>query len=227
MNQFANTLAEDWWNFDLPQNAKMISMTKFHGSLAASRWLRIFKEELAGPLSPSTWLEWIDALFEGRATSWAEHTPEVVRILVLDNIVVAIVEDKNTFIRLLIQEFPGDLRDVITVKKASAELSNLTQKEDEDLYIYYRRIEGLLKGIQGRDQVTNSGRDTVALSLAEQQLLKDTIMKFILGITNLDLQFRIVKYRANPTSSLYGMYKQAKSTLLVLQTQAQLQESRE
>ena len=52
-------------------------------------------------------------------------------------------------------------------------------------------------------------------------------MKFILGIRNLDLQFRVVEYRANPTPSLYGAYKQAESTLLVLQTQAQLQESRE
>ena len=49
-------------------------------------------------------------------------------------------------------------------------------------------------------------------------------MKFILGIKNLDLQFCIVKYKANPIPSLYGTYKQAKSILLVLQTQAQLQE---
>ena len=50
-------------------------------------------------------------------------------------------------------------------------------------------------------------------------------MKFILGIKNLNLQFRIVEYQANPTSSLYGAYKQVESTLLVFQTQVQLQES--
>lgn len=195
----------------------MISMTKFDGSFAASRWLPILKEELAGPLSPSTWLERADSRLEGRAASWAERTPEVVRILAVDNIAAATAEDKNTFIQLLIQEFPGDSRDVITDEKANAELSNLAQKEDEDLYTYYRRTEGLLKGIHGRDQVTKSGRDTVTLSPAEQQLLKDTIMEFILGIRNLDLQFRVVEYRANPTPSLYGAYKQAESTLLVLQ----------
>ena len=225
MSQSADTLAQDWWHFDVSRTAKMISMTKYDGSFAASRWLRILKEELTGQLIPGTWLERADARLEGRAASWAERTPEVVRILAVENIGAATVEDKNTFIQLLIQVFPGDSRDVIIDEKASAELSSLAQKEDEDLYTYYRRTESLLKGIHGRDQVTNSGRDTVTLSPAEQQLLKDTIMKFILGIRNLDLQFRVVEYRANPTPSLYGAYKQVESTLLVLQTQAQLQES--
>ncbi len=102
MSQSANILAEDWWNFDAIRTAKMISMTKFDGSFAASRWLHILKEELAGPLSPSTWLERADIWLEGRAASWAEYTPEVVRILVVDNIAAATVEDKNTFIQLLI-----------------------------------------------------------------------------------------------------------------------------
>lgn len=197
MGPSANTSgAHDWWHFDaLPtRTAKMVSMTKCDGSFAASRWLRILKEELTGQLSPSTWLERADARLESRAASWAERKPEVVRILAVDNIGAATVEDKNTFIQLLIQEFPGDSRNVITHEKASAELSNLAQKEDEDLYTYHRRTEGLLKGIHGRDQVTNSGRDTVTLSLAKQQLLKDTIMKLILGIRNLDLQFRVVEY---------------------------------
>ncbi len=145
----------------------------------------------------------------------------------MDNIAAATVEDKNTFIQLLIQEFPGDLRDIIIDEKASAELSNLVQKEDEDLYTYYHCTEGLLKSIHRRDQVTNSGRDTVALSPVKQQLLKDTIMKFILRIRNLDLQFCVVEYQANPIPSFYGAYKQAESTLFVLETQAQLQESRE
>ena len=52
-------------------------------------------------------------------------------------------------------------------------------------------------------------------------------MKFILGIWNLDLQFYIVEYRANPMASLYGTYKQAKSILFVLHSQAQLQETQE
>ncbi len=187
MSQSANTLAEDWWNFDAPRNAKMILMTKFDGSFAASRWLRILKEELASPLSPSTWLKRADVRLKSRAALWAERMLEVIRTLAIDNIAAATIEDKNTFIQLLIQQFPGNSRDVITDEKASAELSNLAQKEDKDLYTYYRRTEGLLKGIHGRDQVTNSSKDIVALSLAEQQLLKETIMKFILGIRNLDL----------------------------------------
>ncbi len=103
----------------------MISMTKFDRSFAASRWLRILKKELAGPLSPNTWLERADAGLEGRAASWAERRPEVVRILAVDNIAATTVEDKNTSIQLLIQEFPGDSCNVITDEKASAELSIL------------------------------------------------------------------------------------------------------
>ena len=156
MSRSANTTGtRDWWYFDalpvVPHTTRMVSMTKFDGSSAASRWLRVLKEELAGQLSPGTWLERADARLEGRAASWAERTPEVIRILADENLGTATVEDKNTFIQLLIQEFPGDSRDVITDEKASAELSSLAQKENEDLYTYYCRIEGLLKGIYGRD----------------------------------------------------------------------------
>ena len=65
------------------------------------------------------------------------------------NLGTAIIEDKNTFIYLLIQKFLGDFRDVIMDKKTSAELLSLTQKKDEDLYIYYYWTKGLLKGIYG------------------------------------------------------------------------------
>lgn len=162
-------------------------MTKFDGISAANRWLRILKEELSSPLSPGIWLERADARQEGRAASWAERTPKVIRILGTNNIDNGTIEDKDTFVQLLVQEFLGDSRDVITNGQASAELSSLSQREGEDLYTHYRRTEGLLKGIYGRDQVANKGRDTIALSPAEQKLLKDTIMKFILGIKNLNL----------------------------------------
>ena len=165
----------------------MISMTKYDGSFAASRWLCILKEKLIGQLSPGTWLEQADTWHEGCAASWAERTSEVVRILVVDNIAAMTVEDKNSFIQLLIQEFPDDSCNVITDEKVSAKLSNLPWKKDENLYTYYQHTETLLKRIHGRDQVTNSGRVIVTLSPVKQQLLKDTIMKFIPGIRNLDL----------------------------------------
>ena len=143
----------------------------------------------------------------------------------VDNIAVATVKDKNTFIQLLIQEFPSDSRNVITDEKTSAELLNLVQKKDKNLYTYYRYTKSLLKGIHRQNQVINSGRNIVILSHAEQQHFKDTIMKFILRIRNLNLQFRVVEYRANPTPSFYNAYKQTDSTLLILQTQAHLHES--
>lgn len=93
--------------------------------------------------------------------------PEIVWILAIDNITVATVEDKNIFIQLLMQKYLDDSYNEITNEKASAELWNLTQKEDKDLYIYYYCIESLLKRIHERDQITNSGKDIVMLSLAK------------------------------------------------------------
>ena len=113
----------------------------------------------------------------------------------------------------------------MTNDQTSVELANLAQKKDEDLYTYYCWTERLLKEIHGQDQVTNNGREAVTFSLPEQQLLKDTIMKFILDFKNFDLQFYIVEYRTNPTLSLYGAYKFAKFALAILHIQAQMQDN--
>lgn len=110
----------------------------------------------------------------------------------------------------------------MTDDRISAELASLVQEEYEDLYTYYRQTEKLWKEIYRRDQVTNHGRKTVILSLPEQQLLEDTIMKFILGFKNFDLQFCVVEYRINPTPSLHRAYKFAESALAILHIQAQM-----
>lgn len=84
------------------------------------------------------------------------------------------IEDKNTFIQLLLQQFPGSLRDAITAKQASTVLLSLSQKEDEDLHFYYYCTEGLFKAMHGKDQVTNNGADTIIFNLAKEQFLKET-----------------------------------------------------
>ena len=60
---------------------------------------------------------------------------------------IEIVQDKNFFIQLLIQEFPGNFCDMIMDKKASAELSSLAQNKDKNLYTYHGKIKDLLKNI--------------------------------------------------------------------------------
>lgn len=87
-------------------------------------------------------------------------------------------------------------------KRASAELSNLAQKKDEDLYIYYCQTEDLLKKIHRQDRVTNNGRNIVTFSPFEEQLFNDNIIKFILGFKEFNLQFRVVKYCTNLIASL-------------------------
>lgn len=72
-----------------------------------------------------TWLEQTGAHLEGRTSSWAEYTLEVIRIFV-DNIIAnVIVEDKNIFIQLLTHELLGESCDIIINKKTSAELLSL------------------------------------------------------------------------------------------------------
>lgn len=92
---------------------------------------------------------------------------KVVGIFIVENIGAATVENKNTFRYLLIQEFPSNSYNKITDEKKSMELSNLAQKEDENLYIYYQHSKNILNGIHRRDQITNSGRDTITLNSAK------------------------------------------------------------
>lgn len=71
-------------------------------------------------------MEQVDARLEGYAASWAKQTPKVIQIFTDDNIGTIIIQDKNTFIQLLVQEFLGNLRNAITDEKISAELLSLT-----------------------------------------------------------------------------------------------------
>ena len=112
---------------------------------------------------------------------------------------------------------------MITEERASTELSSLTQKEDEDLYTYYRRTEVLLTGIAGRDRVTHDGENAVILNRAEQHILKDTITKFIFGLRDLDLRLCMIEYKAQPTHGLYGTFKKTKTYIDVLNAKVQMQ----
>lgn len=125
----------------------------------------------------------------------------------VENLGVARVECNNTFTLLLIEIFfenlPNDPKDV----KASLELSTLGQKEDNNLCKYHCQIKDLLKKIQRQDQIKNSDRNIVILRSVKQQLHSYIIKKFILAIKNLDFLLYVVKYKANPTTSLYDLHK--------------------
>lgn len=212
MTQFKNVpeldSSLDWCYFDMPNNynhfvpdytfitnaaqlisdvVKMISMTKFNRSFATRWWFCILKKELASQLSLGIWFKKANAYFEGHARLWADWKLEIIQILEYKNIGNGTLEDKNTFIQLLIQEFPNKFCDVIIDKKANAELSSLKQKKDEDLYICYCWTKSLLKKIYDQDEITYNKRDIVTFSPLKQQLLNDTIIKFILSFKNYDL----------------------------------------
>lgn len=93
------------------------------------------------------------------------------------------------------------------------------------MYIYYYWTKKLLKEIHRRDKITNNGREIVTFSLLEQQLFKNTIIKFIPSFKNFDFQFHVIEYRINLISSLYGAYKFAESTLAILYIQAQMRDN--
>ncbi|MCJ1344829.1 hypothetical protein MMC31_003032 [Peltigera leucophlebia] len=170
MTQFDNTpdtynSSPDWFFFDHPPDHNPKPDLN-HTSPASQGWY----EELPESLSPATWLKRADARLDGRAASWAGRTAEVIRFLFGDTMNNATVRDKNTFVRLLTQEFPGNHRDAMTEEQASTELSTLSQMEDEDHHSFYRRTETLFIRISGRDRVTHDGADTVTLNRAERCL---------------------------------------------------------
>ena len=157
---------------------------------------------------------------------WADQTPKITQILRItaNNITV---EDKNAFIQLLHQEFPGDQNDMMTEEQANTELLILSQKEDQDLYTYYCQTKTLFIGILGKDQVTHNRENTIFLNNAEQYILKDIIAKFGFGLKIPELCLNMIEYKANPMRSLYGAFKKAKAYLDVLNAKAQIQKELE
>lgn len=162
---------------------------------------------------------------DGRAAAWTDKTAKVVRILYTTfNNATA---DKKAFVQILCHEFPGNQSDVLTDEQASTELSTLSQKEDEDLYAYYRRTETLLTEIAGRDRVSHNGKNAVILNRAEQHILKDTITKFISGLRNLDLRLRMIEYSTEPARSLHETFEKAKAKMLILSTKLKMDAERD
>lgn len=115
----------------------------------------------------------------------------------------------------------------MTKKQVSTELSTLSQKEDEDLYAYYRWTKTQLIEISERDQVTYNGQNSIVLNNAEQHILKDTIAKFGFGLKIPKLRLYIIKYRVDPMRSFYGAFKKTEVYLDVLNTKAQMQKELE
>ena len=131
------------------------------------------------------------------------------------------------FVRLLCQKFPGNQNDVMTEEQASTELSILLQKEDENLYAYYRRTEALLIRISRRDRVSHNRENAIILNNAKQHILKDTIAKFSFGLRIPELCLHMIEYRADPMHSLYEAFKKAEAYLDILNTKAEMQKELE
>lgn len=107
-------------------------------------------------------------------------------------------------------------------EQPNTELSILSQKEDEDLYVYNYQTETLLIGILGKDRITHNGENTIILNNVEQHILKDLIVKFGFGFKIPKLYLHMIKYRADPINSLYGAFKKTKIYLDILNAKAQL-----
>ena len=202
-----------------------MSIIKFDGSGIAEQWLYILEEELSKQLSPATWLKRANAQLDRCATAWADRTLEIKRILYTINNTTT--KDKETFIRLLYQEFPRNQNNVITEEQASIKLSILSQKKDKNLYAYYRRTEALLTRIFERDQESQNRKNAIILNNAEQHILKNTIAKFDFGFRVLKLCLHMIEYRTDPIRSLYEAFKKAEAYLDVLNGKAKMQKELE
>lgn len=118
-----------------PRSIKMVSMTKFDSSGTAEWWLGILEGELSEDFTPATWLKQTNIRLDGRAVVGADKTPEIKQNLQVTNATIA---EKDVFIWLSYEEFAGSNQsDVMTKDLASSKLSTLSQKKNEDFYIYY------------------------------------------------------------------------------------------
>ena len=111
---------------------------------------------------------------------------------------------------------------MIIEEQVSIELSSLTQKEDKDLYPYYRLKEVLLTRIVRRDRVTYDGENAVILNRVEKHIFKDNITKFIFGLKDPVLHLCIIEYSADQAQRLYEILKKVQAHILILDTKLQM-----
>ena len=165
-------------------------MTKFDGSKTTEQWLRVLEEELPEHFTLSTWLKRANSRLDRRTAAWTDRNSEINQIL---RLISAVTNDKDVFIRLSCQKFAANQNNIIIEEYAGTELTTLSQKEDEDLYIYYRQTKTLLIEISVRNWVTYDGENTVILNKTKQHILKDTIAKFVFELKIPELRLHMIK----------------------------------
>lgn len=110
----------------------------------------------------------------------------------------------------------------MTEEQTSPELTILSQKKDDNLYIYYYRTVTSLIGISGRNRVIYNKENTIILNKAEQHNLKDTIAKFGVRLKIPELHLYMIEYRADPNCSFYKAFKKAEKYVKILNAKAKI-----
>lgn len=137
---------------------KMVSTTKFDGSGAATRRLRVLEEEL--PISSVLSLDLNEQMLDWMNV-WLHGQRERLRLLEFSQTIRSTTlrpKIRITFIWLLIEEFPGNNRDMITGKYRTFDSITKRGRRTFTCTIFGRKIQ--FTGIVGRAQVTQDGTDT-------------------------------------------------------------------
>lgn len=108
----------------------------------------------------------------------------------------------------------------MTEKQVSIELLILSQKEDENLYIYYHWTKTQLIKISEKNQKTYNRQNLIVLNNAKQYIPQNTIAKFGFYLKISDLHLSIINYRVNLMCNFYRVFKKTKIYLNVLKYQS-------
>lgn len=132
------------------------------------------------------------------------------------------IEDKDTFIWLLYQEFPNDQNDLMLIEQVNIQLSMLSQKNNEDFYTYYSWIDILFIRIFWRNYITHNRENIIILNNIEQYIFKDTITNLCFDLKITKLHLYIIEYSVDPIYSFYRVFKKLEVYLDELNAKAQM-----
>lgn len=164
-------------------NMAMVPPTRFTGEESARRWIIGLRFTSVHDLPVKEWIELVDASLYGGPADWADSHPDVKIIRSLENPLEA---DKQHFIKLLQERYPGKSSAETTQAEAEASLDVLKQGAAESLKEYYERTRGLLLELHTKDRTP--GAD---LTFIEGIMLSQAVVKFVNGIQDSRLRAEV------------------------------------
>ena len=181
------------------------------GEISAARWLKKLEWEiepyhLHGQPTPKTLLKYVDLLLTDDAATWAETSQEVSSLLSMKN---PSVSDVVRFKKLFEARFPSKSFGLASTPASfDHELRQLSQRKDESLNDYYKRVLAMMHRIGASDRIFD-GRP---LTILESTMLDLIIKAFVDGLHDTNTYEKCFAKIEQSGLSLYEIYRVAERT---------------